>query len=275
MKKILLAFVMGTGSISSWGACSYNFDKITGTSDNIYPVVNLVEQKVSGSIDSFKALERITKSATSNTLFNYLSAHSIVDSSYRVQDKVIVNSTGKIAFEANFDVSNINTLNMGSGEENFEYGLQILGSSAIKNELMFNITFAAVNNYSTYDNGYYIVLSGYSMKQGTNNDLVLKDLLRDLRKINIPTNGQVKVGVYIDQTSKQVGYIINGVNYGLTNVVLENSLQNIGFIGNINPTEFQNSVFANKNVSVQLLTDYSKITQVYPTGTKDICGNTI
>ncbi|MFW2078823.1 DUF4882 family protein [Acinetobacter sp. ULE_I010] len=274
MKKILLAIVMGTGTISSWAACTYNFDKITGTSDNVYPVVNLVEQKISGNIDAYKPLAEVTKSATSNTLFNYLTTHSIGDSNYRVLDKAIANSTGKIAFEANFDVSNIN-LNMGSGEESFEYGLQMLGSSAIKNELIFNISFAAANNFSTYDNGYYIILNGYSLKKGTNNELVPKDLLRDLRKINIPTNGQIKVGVYIDQSSKQVGYIINGVNYGLTSVVVENSLQNIGFIGNINPTQFQNSVFTNKNVSVQLLTDYSKMTQVYPTGTKDICGNTI
>ncbi len=59
--------------------------------------------------------------------------------------------------------------------------------------------------------------------------------------LSMPIDGKFRVGLYFNPVSKQIGYIINGTNYGYLHLIAENALKNP------NP----NYKFLGKTVSVQ------------------------
>lgn len=85
-------------------------------------------------------------------------------------------------------------------------------------------------------------------------------------------NASNRFGVYINKQTKQVGYILNGVNKGYqwsyTNPITELSFMIAsGFDGFLST-----STKLNQEVSIELITDSEKLEYSYPTGTTDICG---
>jgi hypothetical protein len=91
----------------------------------------------------------------------------------------------------------------------------------------------------------------------------------------VPSVGKVRVGMYFNQVTKQLGYIINGTNYGYLNILAENALSNIGFQAVSQPSPNTTSRFLGKQVSIQVITNSANMQFTYPSNTKDICGNTI
>lgn len=91
----------------------------------------------------------------------------------------------------------------------------------------------------------------------------------------MPTDGKVRVGLYFNQVSKQMGYIINGTNYRYLNLFTENSLKSMGFKGAGIQSPNANSKFLGKTISVQLITDKANMHFTYTIGITDICGNAI
>lgn len=87
-----------------------------------------------------------------------------------------------------------------------------------------------------------------------------------------------RLGIYINQNTKQVGFIVNGVDHGYQGE-LPAALQNIGFDIFNRTSSDQNGLFSNKlsmlNFSSELITDRGSLQFNYPQGTTDICGNTI
>ncbi|WP_151766098.1 DUF4882 family protein [Acinetobacter colistiniresistens] len=83
------------------------------------------------------------------------------------------------------------------------------------------------------------------------------------------------MGFYINQQTQQVGVIFNGSNLGYVGTystkptggyfVASLGVQNIPSTSNI----------VGKELSIELITDRTKLQNTYPSGTKDICGNTI
>lgn len=69
--------------------------------------------------------------------------------------------------------------------------------------------------------------------------------------VSMPIDGKFRVGLYFNQVSKQIGYIINGTNYGYLNLIAENALKNIGFNGVGIQSPNPNYKFLGKTVSVQ------------------------
>ena len=100
----------------------------------------------------------------------------------------------------------------------------------------------------------------------------MKDVDRKVHNINPPASGKVVLGIYINQVSKQIGYIVNGINYGYLNINFENPLKDIIFNLALQQGTNPTSKFLGKKPSIQLITDKAKLTQTYTSGTTDICG---
>lgn len=187
-----------------------------------------------------------------------------------IVDKAI-GSSDIFAQEFIFDVNNLK-VNLGNNSQMYEYGFIITGSSESKVELTLNLMFAKGNNYSGVLNGDAIASLGATYKSDGNGHLTYLSANRTNNPVEVPADGKVRVGIYVNQNTKQVGYIINGVNYGYLNLTMENKLKYISFMGAINQDHFANSALTGKTVGLQLVTDKSKMQFTYPTGAKDICG---
>lgn len=87
-----------------------------------------------------------------------------------------------------------------------------------------------------------------------------------------------RVGIYINQNTKQVGFIVNGVDQGYKGT-LPAPLKNIGFdirswVGSDKDGTFSDKL-AGLEFSSELITDRNALQFSYPQGTTDICGNVI
>ncbi|MGR0305967.1 DUF4882 family protein [Acinetobacter beijerinckii] len=277
MKKIILGTLISVITIgNTFAACTYNLNAtqsqvdavnaLGGRQATLMPTINLTEQKGTAVIGHFS--NSVDQIATSS---NFISNTSI---NTPINDKVVVN-TNILASEFVFDVANIKDIALGASHEIQQLGLQILGASSSKNELSLDLAYSLINNDPNYSNGSYITLTAATTKLNASGQLVAKDFDRKLIPVTVPSVGKVRVGVYFNQVTKQLGYIINGTNYGYLNILAENALSNIGFQAVSQPSPNTTSKFLGKQVSIQVITDSANMQFTYPSNTKDICGNTI
>lgn len=277
MKKIILGTLISVITIgNTFAACTYNLNAtqsqvdavnaLGGRQATLMPTINLTEQKGIAVIGHFS--NSVDQIATSS---NFISNTSI---NTTINDKVVVN-TNILASEFVFDVANIKDIALGASHEIQQLGLQILGASSSKNELSLDLAYSLINNDPNYSNGSYITLTAATTKLNASGHLVAKDFDRKLIPVTVPSVGKVRVGVYFNQVTKQLGYIINGTNYGYLNILAENALSNIGFQAVSQPSPNTTSKFLGKQVSIQVITDSANMQFTYPSNTKDICGNTI
>ncbi|MDC5040371.1 DUF4882 domain-containing protein [Acinetobacter baumannii] len=87
-----------------------------------------------------------------------------------------------------------------------------------------------------------------------------------------------RIGIYINQNTKQFGFIINGIDQGYKGT-LPSALKNIGFDIFNSASSDKNGDFSDKltglEFSSELITDRNALQFTYPQGTTDICGNII
>ncbi|MFW2160598.1 DUF4882 family protein [Acinetobacter beijerinckii] len=277
MKKIILGTLISVITIgNTFAACTYNLNAtqsqvdavnaLGGRQATLMPTINLTEQKGTAVIGHFS--NSVDQIATSS---NFISNTSI---NTPINDKVVVN-TNILASEFVFDVANIKDIALGASHEIQQLGLQILGASSSKNELSLDLAYSLINNDPNYSNGSYITLTAATTKLNASGQLVAKDFDRKLIPVTVPSVGKVRVGMYFNQVTKQLGYIINGTNYGYLNILAENALSNIGFQAVSQPSPNTTSRFLGKQVSIQVITNSANMQFTYPSNTKDICGNTI
>lgn len=89
------------------------------------------------------------------------------------------------------------------------------------------------------------------------------------------SSGGNRIGIYINRQSKQVGYILNGVNKGYK-WTFTDPINNISFVLINGFSGFINSSSnLGKEVTMELITDHSLLQYTYPTGATDICGNSL
>lgn len=287
MKKIILATVMGFSGISSaFAECTYSFDatlqdlkaleaaRAANATNHRYieKVANINSTNQSGSdlisyysnkdVDLYLASKKYTQFKT-QYVFDTPDNVILVDKPIATSDIFVQ--------EFIFDVNNIK-VNIGTSSQFYEYGFLITGSSQNKVELTINLMFRKSNNYSGIVDGDSITSFGTTYKSDGTGYLTFLSAARNSNPIQIPADGKVRVGLYVNQNTKQVGYIINGMNYGYTNLTMENKLKYMSYTGVINQDHFANSALTGKTVGLKLVTDKSKIQFTYPTGAKDICG---
>lgn len=269
MKKLLLLLTCLVGS-NSWSACTYNFDATQAQLDtlsqnapnfNFFPIIN--GQKfgfnlLSGLPTGSKGYYRLHLAASKMTIENAIKEQQPQNQSpiTNFGDKQLP-ASGIIAYEFNFKVLDNLTANSQlaffpvtvSGDlENGKYGFIFSYSNSQTTEGKNSNGFSAI--FSTNDQS--------------------KQKMMELFNVTAPAQLQ-KIGVYINQNSNQVGVIANGQNLGYI-YTLPSKAKNIAFsfisiYKDIQPADL------NKEVSIELVTDKSKFTNAFPTGTTDICGN--
>lgn len=293
MKKIILGtFISAVIMGNAWAQCTYSLDaelqdiKNWQASNNnrypnyprtfeLIPNINQANQAATGSI-SFLSNIPVDHYATSKKLANFKTLYPFTDklpSNIPFIDKP-VSPTGIVVLESIIDIANLN-IDMGATKDSYEFGYSLMGSSQQKLELGLDVVYGKYNKNTVFADGDFIHVTGGSLKPDGNGFTTLKDVERKSHKIIIPTDGKVKVGIYINQSTKQVGYLINGINYGYLNINLQNSISSLGYSAGINQNNNTGSLLIGKSVGLQLITDHSNMQLTYPTGAKDICGNTI
>lgn len=87
------------------------------------------------------------------------------------------------------------------------------------------------------------------------------------------SNGYQRLGIYINQSTKQVGFIVNGVDEGYKSI-LPAPLENISFSVSSAISIDAEQLFG-QELSNELITDRNALQFNYPQGTTDMCGNAI
>ncbi|WP_445534912.1 DUF4882 family protein [Acinetobacter sp. G18] len=277
MNKIILGLLITSGiSVNTYAACTYSFDATQAQVDAVnaaggrqiklmFPI-SIAEQKGTATI-TYVGSTPVDQVVTSSKLIG------IASSQTPLVDKAVV-GTNIVATEFVFDASNLKNVVLGDSYETQQMAFQILGASNLKNEISIDLGYALMNKDSTRADGSYVSLLGITRTRDSSGSIVVKDIAQKTIPITLPSDGKVRVGLYFNQVSKQVGYIINGTNYGYLNLIAENALKNIGFNGVGLQSPNPNSKFLGKTVSVQLITSKANMQFTYPTGTTDICGST-
>ncbi|KAF1018796.1 MAG: hypothetical protein GAK29_04109 [Acinetobacter bereziniae] len=251
MKKLIIAILTGLMSASGWSACTYNFDVTQAEFNTVNnnPDLELFPNRTNQRL-SFNLIAG--NPPAPKTWYMYTGSSSAFALDNSKGDKNVI-SNGIFAFEYKLKVP-INNLTDGM------LGIFPAGSlSKLQNGEQFDTAFYYVNSPLS---------NSFSLSIGYGPDAKVKTF----SPINT-ADGYQRIGIYVNQNSKQAGLMINGVNYGyLYN--LTDKIQNIGYVFSAAFQKIKSSD-ANQEVSFELVTDATKMTQTYPTGTKDICGNTI
>lgn len=299
MKRIALGLTLGMTSMGAWSICPYNFDvtqdqilKISAVSSNqanVFPVI-------SGQKVSFKLVETTNLSkgkgylATSKEFANIwiaAMAPATTASLTNTYSKLLTKNNLKLSVKNNLTSPNIQTPSQSS--------INIYGDKAIPQIgiLAFEFRFKLINQLSTgqvatfpvpvsafgqTQSGETITLGTFYANNNSNNvlsstvatNLDILNPANPIYKEYITQEGYQHIGFYINQSSHQIGLIINGVNKGYV-ATLPSKLKNIGFFipfeyGYIEPE------FLNKEISAELITERSKLQFSYPSGATDICG---
>ena len=256
MKRLTIAILTGLMSVSGRSACTYDLDMTQATLDakepgaKVFPNVN--GQKVSFNISS-------TTTSPNDMKLYILSNNSDILGSRK---GINVPQNSIYAFEYKFKLS--------------------LNQFVDSEEIVFSPVFSGVFNKDGSQNtviGNLDYLNSSILAPSPVNTISIingdtSEILENHNVTNTP-DGYQHIGVYVNPTLKQVGYIINGVNKGyLANYDFQ--IATSAFIFGVSILGIpQNSPNIGKEISIELITDAIKMTQTYPTGTKDICGNTI
>ncbi|MFW1643653.1 DUF4882 family protein [Acinetobacter guillouiae] len=248
MKKLIIGLLTGFLSMSGWSACTYDLDVTQATLNSeepgslIFP--NRSGQKVGFNIFSTSILKYFL--ATNNNVTLNSSG-------------ITVPSSSIYAYEYKFKVPKNQLL---STEQLLFFPVAHIGKNGDQSTFLSNVGYTNASTENSAVNKFTI------SDPNANTSLV---------ELNISNNSNdyQYIGIYINPISKQAGFIVNGVNKGyLSNYTLPviNSFFMIAAgLNGISP----NSPNIGKEVSIELITDATKMTQSYPTGTTDICGNTI
>ena len=257
MKKIILATIMSFGGIgSSFAECTYNFD---ATLTQLQSLGNTSVQKfptITGNKFSYKTSQQspIYMTYSQDYLTRVLAENDSQASLYTRGDKILP-TTGIIAFEYKIKVPTL-------GNTGYVNIFPALSGGIMQNGKAVNFIVAYQHGPTT--NNFYI--------QTTSNDSALVSNGFNLAS-EVTSDGYQKIGIYINQNSNQVGLVFNGVNKGYF-ATFPSKLDNLYFSLTSNFYDLA-ATDVNKDVSIEFLLDQSKITQSYPTGTKDICGVTL
>ncbi|MDA3453081.1 MULTISPECIES: DUF4882 family protein [Acinetobacter] len=271
--QILLA---QTNSLnSSAPVCQYNFDATQEDYDlwnnehsdywsmKKFPLI--IGQKFSLKVDQpipeneYGIVEYVAKSKAS------------LHSSNNIGDFILPH-TGIIAFEMELKLP-ISALG------NSSFGNSAYYSSAIG----FN---GVTNNGYTVRSNYWFDMGTYDPDFGQNPTKLSYNIAYRLRdnsgpdhpyykgqKLTNNANGYQRLGVYINQNIKQVGFIINGVDQGYKST-LPAPLENISFSASSAISIDAEQLFG-QELSNELITDRNALQFNYPQGTTDMCGNAI
>lgn len=252
MKRLTMVLLTGLMSASGWSACSYDLDARRSTIAEFYigsqrfPIIE--EQKASLNIWEYNIIKEYRHFLASNE-----------KDVKRVRKGIEIPQSGIIAYEYKLKVPS----------------LLLPGDDALFTP--YNIAHAFFNSGSTdifvmYENnlpnsdhplGIYI---GNSPEPTSGDSTYIP--------VTSSSDGFQKVGIYINQDSKQIGVIYNGVNKGYISTITD-KIKSLSFITSMSYRVGLFSPNVGNEHSIELVTDKNQFQFTYPVGTKDICGNSI
>ncbi|WP_023269647.1 DUF4882 family protein [Acinetobacter gyllenbergii] len=260
MKKIILGIlIIAIPAMHTFAACIYNFDanqtQLNAVSSGSLPFPTISGQKVSLTISPTTGSKRYV-AASGNFGNKQLSQPG------KMIGDVALSQSNIIAYEMIVKVPNVVLSN------NSIIGLfpfTFFGTKEDKHVLSNSIM--SLNNIPEVPNQ---ILSAWQSRDLSNSALIGENAID-----NNALNNGVRLGFYINQQTQQIGVISNGTNYGY--VGSYSTKPNEGyFLAQIAVQDIpSNSAMVGKTFSLELVTDRTKLQNTYPTGAKDICGNTI
>ncbi|RZG47521.1 DUF4882 family protein [Acinetobacter wuhouensis] len=255
MKKILVG-VFFIGMVSNiFASCDYNFDATTSD----YSQIPFVQPFPSVNGQSGSATVQFPISKMYMQMSHKL-AQTQITKQFNANSGVSVPSNGTFVVE-----SKINNI-------------APLATSGILNQ---GNTIYGYSGSSSFMLGYTIInmMGNQPVLSVSSNPTALGGLESNHLQIplNLPLSANYRIGFYFNQNSGQVGIIVNGVNYGYLNGFSFQPITsiNIAHMVNMHFTSNSNDPVIGTTLDETINTDASQITQNYPTGAKDICGNLI
>ncbi len=120
----------------------------------------------------------------------------------------------------------------------------------------------------------YIAGGSYTLVNGSPQPSQPNKVLTPIA-LTLPLSTNFRIGVYLNQDTKQLGLIVNGINQGYV-FNYDKPLKNIGFIvGSLRSSIDTTDPVVGSYAGGALITDAADMSYSYPSGAKDICGNTI
>jgi len=257
---------------SSAPVCKYNFDVTQEDFDlwnNEYPdFPKKIFPLITGQKFSF-TVEPRPESEYGNLDYIAINKASL-NSTNDIGDFTLPH-TGIIAFEMELKVPTIALGNSSFGNSSYVSGIGFIG---------------VTNNGYSVRSSYGFDMGTYDPDFGENPPRLSYSVAYRLSDNNGPDNPYYKsqnmtnntkeyqrLGIYINQNTRQVGFIINGVDQGYKST-LPAPLENIRFSVLSGISIYSEQSFT-QELSNELITDRNALKFNYPQGTTDMCGNSI
>lgn len=265
MKNILLFFAISSLAITNaHSICDYKLDasneqiatigKLLGNQTQTLRFPQQSNSKVAFKLTDSNKTFMALSSVQANVLKNALTNSSVV-----IGDRILP-LTGITAFELKFKVPN--TLK-GKGKLLF-FPIMISGKSQ-DNKQTSILIFYSNNPEETNNINAFVPVLQHDQAYITPSNLTSP------LSVQNTSDGYQKIGIYLNQSTNQIGFIFNHQNYGYIGT-FPSKLENLYFMIPATYGEILTSD-QNNDVSVEIITDKSKFTNTFPTGTKDLCGN--
>ncbi|MFW1800857.1 DUF4882 family protein [Acinetobacter nematophilus] len=251
MTRLTMVLLTGMISASSWSACSYDLDARRSTIAEFYlgsqrfPIIE--EQKALFNVREYSLIE-----------YRHFLASNEKDVK-RVRKGIEIPQSGIIAYEYKLKVPSL--LLPGDDALFTPYNI----AHAFFNSGSTDIFVMYENNLPNSDHPLGIYIGNSSGPSSGDSTYI---------PVTSSSDGFQKVGIYINQDSKQIGVIYNGVNKGYISTIPD-KIKSLSFIPSMSYRVGLFSPNVGNEHSIELVTDKDQFQFTYPIETKDICGNTI
>lgn len=262
-----------TNSLNSALDCQYNFDATQQDYDvwsnenpgyvplSIFPLIT--GQKFSLKVEprpesEYGYIDYVARSKAS------------LNSSNDIGDLTLPH-TGIIAFEMEFKIPTIMLVN--SGFENNAYMSSIYFTGVTNNGYSVRSSYGFEMGTYDPDFGENPPRLSYSVAYRVSDNSGPDHSYYKSQNMTHNTQEYQRLGIYINQNTRQVGFIFNGVDQGYQSS-LPAPLENISFSVASSISVYSNQLFGQELFN-DLITDRNALQFSYPQGTTDMCGNAI
>ena len=237
----------------AFAQCNFSFNATQAQIQQSYPNSSSTILKFP-NVNGMKASYTVAANPDMGTKLNYFAKNGD-------EYSITLPTTGIIAYEYQFKVPT----SVISENGNIVF-LPTIGAGYGADQIPFSVMITYSNNFDTTKNQNQIGVHVYHSNNGSGGTYD--------RFFNVSTtpSGYQRLGIYINQDTKQVGAILNGVNAGYIGTA---STKPVNYFFEMNLGQYAipagNAVIG-QEISQELILDKSQLQFKYPVGTKDLCG---
>lgn len=253
-KSIFLLSLLMTSAYANAGpgcSCGYPLDATSGqySAFGITPFPTISGQTVSHTVLNTGGSSLVNYAAVSNSAATAVGAGQGGD--------ITLPSSGIIAFEME-----IPTFLAATPSDSYDEG--VVFSVRSGTTFMANVALQAV--HPPYYSGPRTV--ALMMDNGTQLD-------SQTTSTSLPIASTFRYGIYFNMSTRQMGYTINGVDKGYLSATIPSGITKVFIMvgGSTNAPSTESQL--GKLIRASLVTEAAFMNQPYPSGAKDICGNSI